>query len=93
MNTSSLLCDCHLSWLSSWLRTTSVDVISVDSLQCAHPSSLHGRSITDIDVDQFVCGMTHHLCIFAAVAVVNEQQLHLILYCKVVGSVPRDVKK
>jgi len=59
INTSSLLCDCHLSWLSVWLRMTSVNVVNVTSLRCAHPSSVHGRSFTDVTVDQLICGMIH----------------------------------
>ena len=57
MNSRSLLCDCHLSWLASWLSTTNVNVVNVTELHCAHPASVHGRSFIDVDAEQFICGM------------------------------------
>ena len=58
LNTSSLLCDCHVSWLPRWLDT-SVYGRSPDHsvvLTCAHPLQLHGRLITDVQQSDFTCG-------------------------------------
>lgn len=52
-NTSSLFCDCSLSWLPMWLRENNFehDVIA----KCAHPEVLKGRSIFTIDSSDFKC--------------------------------------
>ncbi|XP_071073296.1 leucine-rich repeats and immunoglobulin-like domains protein 2 isoform X4 [Dasypus novemcinctus] len=53
LNTSSLLCDCHLKWLLQSLVDNnfqhSVNVI------CAHPEWLAGQSILNVDLKDFVC--------------------------------------
>uniref|UniRef100_A0A7N9AXT2 Leucine-rich repeats and immunoglobulin-like domains 2 n=1 Tax=Mastacembelus armatus TaxID=205130 RepID=A0A7N9AXT2_9TELE len=56
LNTSSLLCDCHMQWLGPWLadsqfhgRQQSVSAV------CAHPVSLLGRSVLFISPEEFVC--------------------------------------
>ncbi|XP_076975975.1 leucine-rich repeats and immunoglobulin-like domains protein 2 isoform X3 [Tamandua tetradactyla] len=53
LNTSSLLCDCHLKWLLQWLVDNnfqhSVNVI------CAHPEWLAGQSILNVDLKDFIC--------------------------------------
>ena len=53
-NTSSLFCDCSLSWLPMWLRENNFehDVIA----KCAHPEVLKGRSIFTVDSSDFKCG-------------------------------------
>ncbi|XP_029006143.1 leucine-rich repeats and immunoglobulin-like domains protein 2 [Betta splendens] len=52
LNTSSLLCDCHMQWLGPWL----IDNQFQDSVSiCAHPSSLLGRSVQSISLEEFVC--------------------------------------
>ncbi|XP_075415633.1 leucine-rich repeats and immunoglobulin-like domains protein 2 isoform X2 [Tenrec ecaudatus] len=53
LNTSSLLCDCHLKWLLGWL----VDSNFQHSLtvSCAHPEWLAGQSILHVDLKDFVC--------------------------------------
>lgn len=54
LNTSGLLCDCNLKWLSRWL---------IDSLfqqpctaVCAIPAPLAGRSVFSVPQEGFVCG-------------------------------------
>ncbi|XP_033822115.1 leucine-rich repeats and immunoglobulin-like domains protein 2 isoform X1 [Periophthalmus magnuspinnatus] len=53
LNTSSLLCDCHMQWLAPWLTDkpfqTSVSAV------CAHPANLLGQSVLAISLDNFVC--------------------------------------
>ncbi|XP_060926094.1 leucine-rich repeats and immunoglobulin-like domains protein 2 [Limanda limanda] len=53
LNTSSLLCDCHMQWLGPWL-TDSLFQQSVSAV-CAHPASLLGRSVLTISPEEFVC--------------------------------------
>lgn len=54
LNTSSLLCDCHMQWLGPWL-TDSQFQQSVSAV-CAHPASLLGRNVLSISPEEFVCG-------------------------------------
>uniref|UniRef100_A0A8C6V195 Leucine-rich repeats and immunoglobulin-like domains 2 n=1 Tax=Neogobius melanostomus TaxID=47308 RepID=A0A8C6V195_9GOBI len=53
LNTSSLLCDCHMQWLASWL--TDKPFQQSVSAVCAHPATLLGQSVLDISPDHFVC--------------------------------------
>uniref|UniRef100_A0A665TCL7 Ig-like domain-containing protein n=1 Tax=Echeneis naucrates TaxID=173247 RepID=A0A665TCL7_ECHNA len=53
LNTSSLLCDCHMQWLGPWL-TDSPFQQSVSAV-CAHPVSLLGRNVLVIGPEEFVC--------------------------------------
>lgn len=57
LNTSSLLCDCHMQWLGPWL-TDSQFQQSVSAI-CAHPASLLGRSVLSISAEEFVCGQSN----------------------------------
>ncbi|KAM4741532.1 leucine-rich repeats and immunoglobulin-like domains protein 2 [Anableps anableps] len=53
LNTSSLLCDCHMQWLGPWL-TESQFHQSVSAV-CTHPASLLGRSVLSVSPEEFVC--------------------------------------
>uniref|UniRef100_A0A3P8UC42 Leucine rich repeats and immunoglobulin like domains 2 n=1 Tax=Amphiprion percula TaxID=161767 RepID=A0A3P8UC42_AMPPE len=53
LNTSSLLCDCHMQWLGPWL-TDSQFQQSVSAI-CAHPANLLGRNVLSISLEEFVC--------------------------------------
>ncbi|XP_012500036.1 PREDICTED: leucine-rich repeats and immunoglobulin-like domains protein 2 [Propithecus coquereli] len=53
LNTSSLLCDCHLKWLLQWLVDNNFQH-SVN-VSCAHPEWLAGQSILNVDLKDFVC--------------------------------------
>uniref|UniRef100_A0A672G7F6 Ig-like domain-containing protein n=1 Tax=Salarias fasciatus TaxID=181472 RepID=A0A672G7F6_SALFA len=53
LNTSSLLCDCHMQWLAPWL-TDSQFLQSVSAV-CAHPANLLGRNVLSISPEEFVC--------------------------------------
>nr|XP_058916538.1 leucine-rich repeats and immunoglobulin-like domains protein 2 isoform X5 [Kogia breviceps] len=53
LNTSSLLCDCHLKWLLQWLVDNNFQR-SVN-VSCAHPEWLAGQSILNVDLKDFVC--------------------------------------
>lgn len=56
LNTSSLLCDCHMQWLGPWLIDNQFQE-SVSAV-CAHPTSLLGRSVQSINLEEFVCGLS-----------------------------------
>lgn len=53
LNTSSLLCDCHMQWLAPWL--TDKPFQQSVSAVCAHPAALLGQSVHAISPDNFVC--------------------------------------
>uniref|UniRef100_A0A3Q4MKA1 Leucine-rich repeats and immunoglobulin-like domains 2 n=1 Tax=Neolamprologus brichardi TaxID=32507 RepID=A0A3Q4MKA1_NEOBR len=53
LNTSNLLCDCHMQWLGPWL-TDSQFQQSVTAI-CAHPVNLLGRNVLSISPEEFVC--------------------------------------
>ncbi|KAM4871546.1 leucine-rich repeats and immunoglobulin-like domains protein 2 isoform 2-T2 [Thomomys bottae] len=53
LNTSSLLCDCHLKWLLQWLVDNNFSH-SVN-VSCAHPEWLAGQNILKVDLKDFVC--------------------------------------
>ena len=52
INSSSLLCDCHLRWLAQFINETGVEGVTGT---CAHPESLKDRVVTSIDADSFTC--------------------------------------
>uniref|UniRef100_A0A8C5HLG9 Ig-like domain-containing protein n=1 Tax=Gouania willdenowi TaxID=441366 RepID=A0A8C5HLG9_GOUWI len=53
LNTSSLLCDCHMSWLGSWMKENRF--LQSVSAVCAHPPPLLGHNVLSISPEQFVC--------------------------------------
>ncbi|XP_037347059.2 leucine-rich repeats and immunoglobulin-like domains protein 2 [Pungitius pungitius] len=53
LNTSSLLCDCHMQWLGPWLAAGRFQA-SV-SAACAHPAGLLGRDVLSVSPQLFVC--------------------------------------
>ncbi|MBN3297422.1 LRIG2 protein, partial [Amia calva] len=53
LNTSSLLCDCQLKWLGQWLIDNRFQQSA--TAVCAHPTSLVGRSVHSVDLEDFVC--------------------------------------
>ncbi|TNN38195.1 Leucine-rich repeats and immunoglobulin-like domains protein 2 [Liparis tanakae] len=53
LNTSSLLCDCHMQWLGPWL-THSHFQRSVSAV-CAHPAGLLGHNVLSVSPEEFVC--------------------------------------
>ena len=54
LNSSSLLCDCQLSWLTQWLRNNGFE--STVSASCGFPESLVGTSILEVKPEQLECG-------------------------------------
>lgn len=56
LNTSSLLCDCHMQWLGPWLSES--PFLQSVSAVCAHPADLFGRNVLSISPEEFVCGQS-----------------------------------
>uniref|UniRef100_A0A0K0CZJ6 LRRCT domain-containing protein n=1 Tax=Angiostrongylus cantonensis TaxID=6313 RepID=A0A0K0CZJ6_ANGCA len=54
LDTSSLLCDCHLAWFPSWFVASKLSRHSVHT-RCAHPIPLSGIDVFAIDVNNLTC--------------------------------------
>ncbi|XP_045167054.2 leucine-rich repeats and immunoglobulin-like domains protein 2 [Mercenaria mercenaria] len=52
-NTTSLFCDCQLSWVPIWLRDNNFEHSVI--AKCAHPSNVKGKSIFVVDSSEFKC--------------------------------------
>ena len=59
------MCDCQLSWLPKWLRDEGFE--GTVTGKCAHPEKLAGRSIFEISLEEFDCGMYIHCCVMYTV--------------------------
>lgn len=80
LNTSSLLCDCHMQWLGPWLIDSQFQQ-SVSAV-CAHPASLLGRSVLSISPEEFVCGQSCSLfAVFSNMEIVYWHNLKVALSC------------
>ncbi|KAK0144443.1 Leucine-rich repeats and immunoglobulin-like domains protein 3 [Merluccius polli] len=53
LNTSSLLCDCQIKWLPSWVAERAF--LPYVNASCAHPQMLKGMSVFAVGQDEFVC--------------------------------------
>ncbi|VDM83744.1 unnamed protein product [Strongylus vulgaris] len=54
LDTSSLLCDCHLAWFSSWFVSSKLSRRTVHT-RCAHPLPLSGIDVFAIDASNLTC--------------------------------------
>ncbi|KJH52111.1 leucine Rich repeat-containing domain protein [Dictyocaulus viviparus] len=54
LDTSSLLCDCHLAWFPSWFVASKLSRRNVYT-RCAHPTPLSGIDVFAIDADNLTC--------------------------------------
>uniref|UniRef100_A0A0A9WXN4 Leucine-rich repeats and immunoglobulin-like domains protein 3 n=1 Tax=Lygus hesperus TaxID=30085 RepID=A0A0A9WXN4_LYGHE len=52
MDTSSLLCDCALTWFPLWLSSSSVQF---SQAFCAYPGKLQDKLVTSIPIEDFLC--------------------------------------
>ncbi|VDO83416.1 unnamed protein product [Heligmosomoides polygyrus] len=55
LDTSALLCDCHLAWFSSWFVSSKLSRRTVHT-RCAHPIPLSGIDVFAIDANNLTCG-------------------------------------
>ncbi|XP_056443603.1 leucine-rich repeats and immunoglobulin-like domains protein 3 [Gadus chalcogrammus] len=53
LNTSSLLCDCQIKWLATWVAAQAF--LPLVNASCAHPQMLKGMSLFSVGQDDFVC--------------------------------------
>uniref|UniRef100_A0A671S8F3 Slit homolog 1 protein-like n=1 Tax=Sinocyclocheilus anshuiensis TaxID=1608454 RepID=A0A671S8F3_9TELE len=52
LHSNSLWCDCHLSWLSPWLRQRATLGLYT---QCSAPPNLHGLNLAELQKKDFTC--------------------------------------
>ncbi|KAG7155884.1 Leucine-rich repeats and immunoglobulin-like domains protein 3-like 1 [Homarus americanus] len=55
LNTSSLVCDCHLSWLPGWLSAVTFNASSSMIISCNYPTSLRDRPVSSLLSTDFSC--------------------------------------
>lgn len=55
LNTSSLVCDCHLSWLPAWLSSVLFNSSSSMIVSCSYPPSLRDRPVSSLSSSDFSC--------------------------------------
>ncbi|KAF8372766.1 sma-10 [Pristionchus pacificus] len=55
LNTSSLLCDCSLSWFAPWLVSTAIRRSSIH-MHCSYPDPLAELDVIAIDTGNLTCG-------------------------------------
>ena len=52
LHSNNLYCDCHLAWLSDWLRQRPRVGLYT---QCMGPSHLRGHNVAEVQKREFVC--------------------------------------
>lgn len=52
LHSNNLLCDCHVAWLSDWLRQRPRLGLYT---QCMAPPSLRGHNIAEVQKKEFMC--------------------------------------
>lgn len=52
LHSNHLFCDCHLAWLSQWLRQRPTIGLFT---QCAAPAQLRGLNVAEIQKNEFSC--------------------------------------
>ncbi|XP_061832767.1 slit homolog 3 protein isoform X2 [Nerophis lumbriciformis] len=57
LHSNNLLCDCHLSWLSDWLRARRG---LAPFTQCMAPAHMRGLNVPDVQKKDFVCNGPAH---------------------------------
>nr|XP_053641071.1 leucine-rich repeats and immunoglobulin-like domains protein 3 [Cherax quadricarinatus] len=55
LNTSSLVCDCHLLWLPGWLSSITFNASSSITISCNYPPGLRDRPISSLLSTDFSC--------------------------------------
>lgn len=52
LHSNHLFCDCHLAWLSQWLRQRPTIGLFT---QCSGPASLRGLNVAEVQKGEFSC--------------------------------------
>lgn len=60
LHSNNLICDCHLSWLSQWLRQRPTLGLFT---QCSSPPQLRGINVAEIQKQEFSCSGNLSFCI------------------------------
>lgn len=55
VNTSSLICNCNLSWLADWLNRTNV-IVKSSGFSCVFPRNLNTKMVQNVAPKNFLCG-------------------------------------
>ena len=57
LETSSLVCDCHLDWVIDWVKTTRIKVDGIAN--CALPTALRGQAVKSLKAEDLHCSQWH----------------------------------
>uniref|UniRef100_A0A8C2BQE1 Slit homolog 1 protein n=1 Tax=Cyprinus carpio TaxID=7962 RepID=A0A8C2BQE1_CYPCA len=68
LHSNNLLCDCHVAWLSDWLRQRPRLGLYT---QCMAPPSLRGHNIAEVQKKEFMC-TGKFVCVLFCVACLKE---------------------
>lgn len=58
LHSNHLFCDCHLAWLSQWLRQRPTIGLFT---QCSGPASLRGLNVAEVQKSEFSCSGGCHV--------------------------------
>uniref|UniRef100_A0A7N4PPJ0 Adhesion G protein-coupled receptor A1 n=1 Tax=Sarcophilus harrisii TaxID=9305 RepID=A0A7N4PPJ0_SARHA len=72
--TDSLICDCHLRWVSEWARNASVRL--AEETTCAFPTALRGRPLRGLQEDQLTCAGPLELPLFQLIPSQSQVVFH-----------------
>ncbi|XP_074153322.1 adhesion G protein-coupled receptor A1 isoform X3 [Sminthopsis crassicaudata] len=72
--TDSLICDCHLSWVSEWARNTSVRL--AEETTCAYPAALRGWPLRSLREEQLTCAGPLELPLFQLIPSQSQVVFH-----------------
>nr|XP_020828708.1 adhesion G protein-coupled receptor A1 isoform X3 [Phascolarctos cinereus] len=72
--TDSLICDCHLRWVSEWAKNASVRL--AEDTACAYPAVLRGRPLHSLREDQLTCAGPLELPLFQLIPSQSQVVFH-----------------
>ncbi|XP_074088213.1 LOW QUALITY PROTEIN: adhesion G protein-coupled receptor A1 [Macrotis lagotis] len=73
-STDSLICDCHLRWVSEWAQNSSVRL--AEETTCAYPAALRGRPLRSLPEDQLTCAGPLELPLFQLIPSQSQVVFH-----------------
>ncbi|XP_072485236.1 adhesion G protein-coupled receptor A1 isoform X2 [Notamacropus eugenii] len=72
--TDSLICDCHLRWISEWAKNASVRL--AEETACAYPAALRGQPLRNLREDQLTCAGPLELPLFQLIPSQSQVVFH-----------------